>query len=49
MTNRIVKESQTMSLKQSLDYVSSQMAISVFNQGHEDAQIELRNKFIKEK
>lgn len=49
MTKRIVKESQTMSLKQSLDYVSSQMAISVFHQGHEDALIELRNKFMKEK
>lgn len=47
MTKRIVKESQTMSLKQSLDYVSSQMAISVFYQGHEEAMNEMKKKFIK--
>ncbi|HWO74702.1 MAG TPA: enoyl-CoA hydratase-related protein [Bacillus sp. (in: firmicutes)] len=47
MTKRIVKESQTMTLKQSLDYVSSQMAISVFHEGHEQAMNELSKKFIK--
>lgn len=47
MMKRIVKESQTMTLRQSLDYVSSQMAISVFHQGHEDALNELKSKFMK--
>jgi len=47
MTKRIVLESQTMTLKQSLDYVSSQMAISVFHSGHEEAMNELEKKFIK--
>ncbi|MFC4409935.1 enoyl-CoA hydratase/isomerase family protein [Chungangia koreensis] len=47
MMKRIVKESQTMTLRQSLDYVSSQMAISVFHQGHEDALTELKSKFVK--
>lgn len=45
MTKRITKESQTMTLKQSLDYVSSQMAISVFHHGHEEAMNELKKKF----
>lgn len=45
MTKRVVVESQSMTLKQSLDYVSSQMAISVFDEGHEKAVSELRKKF----
>jgi len=45
MMKRILKESATMSLRQSLDYVSSQMAISVFHEGHEKAMNELKKKF----
>lgn len=48
MTKRVVIESQSMTLKQSLDYVSSQMAISVFDEGHEKAINELKKKFQKE-
>lgn len=47
MMKRVVRESQTMTLRQSLDYVSSQMAISVFHQGHEDAMGELKKRFVK--
>lgn len=47
MTKRVVKESQTMTLRQSLDYVSSQMAISVFHEGHNQAMEELSKKFVK--
>lgn len=47
MTKRVVIESQSMTLKQSLDYVSSQMAISVFDEGHEKAVNELKKKFQK--
>lgn len=45
MMKRILKESATMSLRQSLDYVSSQMAISVFHEGHENAMNELKKRF----
>lgn len=47
MIKRILKESSTMTLRQSLDYVSSQMAISVFHEGHENAVNNLKEKFGK--
>lgn len=45
MTKRIVNESETMTLRQSLDYVSSQMAISVFHEDHKNAVKQLEKRF----
>lgn len=45
MIKRIVNEGESMSLRQSLDYVSSQMAISVFHEEHQDSIEKLSEKF----
>jgi len=45
MIKRIVNEGESMSLRQSLDYVSSQMAISVFHEEHQEAIEKLSEKF----
>src|SRR5699024_5659563 len=47
MMKRIVNESTTMTLRQSLDYVSSQMAISVFHNNHEQALEVIKERFNK--
>ncbi|WP_028783863.1 enoyl-CoA hydratase/isomerase family protein [Thalassobacillus devorans] len=44
MMKRVVKEGMSMSLRQSLDYVSSQMALSVFHEDHQKAIEKMKRK-----
>lgn len=45
MMKRIIKEGMNMTLRQSLDYVSSQMAISVFHEDHQKAIENIKENF----